>query len=135
MARPTKRTPEREGLLLEAIRAGATRKAAALHAGIDEATLYRWMERNASFASLLTRAEGESEVALVGIIRKAAELDWRAAAHLLERRWPETWGRRDRVDVTIMRREAERIAQELGIDVDEVLQEAERIMGHGRSGG
>jgi hypothetical protein len=33
-----------------------------------------------------------SEVVLVGIVAKAAPTNWRAAAWLLSRRWPERWG-------------------------------------------
>jgi hypothetical protein len=33
-----------------------------------------------------------SEVVLVGIVAKAASTNWRAAAWLLSRRWPERWG-------------------------------------------
>src|SRR4051812_30264595 len=79
----------------------ATRKAAAAYGGIDESTLWRWAQQSATFANDLTRAEAESEVALVAIVRQAARDDWRAAAHLLERRWPDTWGKREKVDIDL----------------------------------
>lgn len=130
MARPSKLTPEREQRLLAAIRAGSTYRAAAAAAGISEDTLARWVKRSAANAEALTRAEGESEVALVAIIRAAAPHDWRAAAHLLERRWPDSWGRREKLDVNI-RQEAQRLADQLGLDVDELIAEANRIVkGH-----
>jgi hypothetical protein len=50
-----------------------------------------------------------------------------AAAWLLERRHPEEWGRRDRVDFTI-RKEAERLAGQLGLDAAALIQDAERIV-------
>jgi transposase len=129
MARPTKRTPEREQRLLLAIRAGNTRRAAAAYVGVDERTVERWKQRFAGFADALSRAEAESEVALVAIVRQAATQDWRAAAHLLERRWPDTWGRRERVDV-LLRQQAERLASTLeGVTADELIAEAERIVG------
>jgi transposase-like protein len=118
MARPTKRTPEREQRLLQAIRAGNTRRAACAYAGISDETLANWSRRSLDFLESLTRAEAESEVALVATIRQAAQQDWRAAAHLLERRWPDTWGRRDKVDLDVYVRQR---ARELGIDEDEAL--------------
>lgn len=132
MARPSKLTPEREQRLLTAIRAGNTRRAAAAAAGIDQDTIANWCRRSSVFSDALTRAEGEAEVALVAIVRTAAKTDWRAGAWQLERRWPETWGRRERVDVTV-RQQAEKVAQENGLDVDVLLAEAQRIVNvHGR---
>jgi hypothetical protein len=40
-------------------------------------------------------------VHLVAIVRQAAQTNWRAALELLGRRWPETWGRHERVDVDL----------------------------------
>lgn len=118
MARPTKRTPDREQRLVQAIRAGNTRRAACAYAGISDDTLANWARRSADFSDSLTRAEAESEVALVAIVRQAATQDWRAAAHLLERRWPDSWGRREKVDLEVYVRQR---AGELGLDVDEAL--------------
>ena len=98
IGRPSKFTPERRARVLEAITGGATRTAAALHAGIDERTLYRWMDRYVSFASDLTRAEADAELRCTALIQRAAEIDWRAAAWWLERRRPDEYGRRERVD-------------------------------------
>lgn len=128
MPRPPKFTPDRQQLILEAISAGATRKAAALHAGIDDATLYRWMQRYASFATHIARAEADVELRCTTLILNAAETDPRHAEWWLERRRTEDYGRRDRVEV-LLRREAEKLAAELGVEVDEVLREAERILG------
>lgn len=73
------------------------------------------------FREAVTRAEAEGEQQLIGAIQSAAlgkaptveydaegkpvvvdkgfAPDWRAAAHILERRYRERWGRRDAVDV------------------------------------
>jgi transposase-like protein len=92
LARPAKYTPERERLVLEAIRGGATRKAAALHAGIDEQTFYNWMRRYSSFSGLIARAEADVEVRCVALILNAATTDPRHAEWWLERRRPESYG-------------------------------------------
>lgn len=53
-----------------------------------------------------------------------------AATWWLERRMPNEFGRVDRlrVDVNVLRAEAERIAKESGLSVDQVLAEAEAIV-------
>jgi hypothetical protein len=96
MARPTKRTPEVEARLFDALRAGNTRRAACVYAGISDETLANWCRRSLDFLDALRRAEAHSEVALVALIRQHAREDWRAAGWLLERRWPTSWARRDR---------------------------------------
>lgn len=127
MARPTRRTPEREARLLQALKAGNTRAAAAAYAGISDRTLRYWAEQSAVFADALSRAEDEAEVALVANIRIAGQTDWRAHAWLLERRKPESWGRRERVDLNV-RNVAAQIAASQGLDVDALLAEAEQIV-------
>lgn len=53
------------------------------------------------FARALGEAEAQAELeALRSIERAAAEGDWRARTWLLERRWPDRWGRRTRHEVT-----------------------------------
>ncbi len=135
MARPDKLTPEVLGRIVEAIRAGNTRAAAALYVGIGETTLYRWLQtgersRNGSkwreLWEAVKKAENAAEVESVLLIRAAAQKSWQAAAWWLERRRHGEWGRTDKVEVTI-RQEAERVAKELGLDADAVIAEAERI--------
>jgi hypothetical protein len=82
------------------------------------------LKRYADFAELIARAEAEWEVHLVSIITKAGtehevvttkvkispdgtstettktkEMDWHAAAWMLERRKPDDWGRKDQLQV------------------------------------
>lgn len=52
--------------------------------------------------------------------------EWRASAWYLERRQPRQWGRRDRTPVD-MEQEAERLARELNIPVEDLWAEAELI--------
>lgn len=136
MARPDKLTPERQQRIVTAIRAGNTREAAAGYGGVHAATLYRWLAkgkvaRNGSKCRELYEAvkdaENECELTSVAIIRAAAQRHWTAAAWWLERRRPDQWGRKESLDITI-RREAEKIAKETGLEVEEVIREAERIV-------
>jgi len=86
MPRPSKRTPEREARLFEALRAGNTRRASCSYAGIDQDTLIRWINRFPDFAEAVEKAESDAEIRNVAIIQKAASDTWQAAAWWLERR-------------------------------------------------
>lgn len=76
-------------------------------AGINRSTFNKWMKRGEveetgiyhDLYLKVKRAEAISEIGLLQIIREAAPDDWRAAAHILERRWPNSWGKHDRVSV------------------------------------
>jgi hypothetical protein len=99
--RPSKLTPEARDRLCRAIRAGCSLKDAALCAGIDRATLQRWLARGRAeqageycdLCGAVTRARAECEVRCLALINRAARKDWRAAAWLLERRYPQRFGR------------------------------------------
>lgn len=127
VARRSKLTPVIEAVLLKSLRAGNTRTAAAATAGVDRHTLARWLATKAPFCTAVEKAEAEAEQRAVGQIRSAMRSNWTAAAWWLERRRPKDWGRVDRVEITF-REQAQKIADELGLSVDEVIQEAERIV-------
>ena len=79
---------------------GATNVDIAKALGISESTFYRWVstpstESEQELSESLKKAEADYKNALQGIIAKAAqERDWKAAAWLLERKYPEEYGRR-----------------------------------------
>lgn len=106
MARPTKLTPEIRQRIVAAIRAGNYAEPAARSAGISAATYYRWLRRGeresrgiySDFREEVRRAESEAEVHAVAVIRRAMPDDWRAAAHYLERRYPDRWRRRESLE-------------------------------------
>ena len=129
MARPTKRTPEVETAILNALRVGNTRTDAALAAGVSRGAIAEWCRRYPAFLSAVEKAEAEARLRFVGIIATAARTRWQAAAWFLERRMPEHWGRRERLEVAVdAKREAERLAGELdGVSVEDLIAEADRI--------
>lgn len=94
MARPTKRTPEREARLMEALRAGNTRRASCAYAGIDQDTLANWMRKFSDFSDAIEKAEADAEIRNVAIIQKAASESWQAAGWWLERRRPADYRQR-----------------------------------------
>ena len=95
VGRPTKRTPEREQRLLDALRAGNARVHAARYAGIDQDSITNWMHRSSDFSDAVKKAEADAIVRHVANIAKAAaDGQWQASAWWLERRYPEHFGRR-----------------------------------------
>jgi hypothetical protein len=102
VSRPTKLAPALQESLLSALRAGATRQAAAAHVGIDRTQLWRWTERFATFRNAVERAEADAEVRHTATIMAAANNgDWRASAFWLEHRRPQEWGLRAKLEAEV----------------------------------
>jgi transposase len=95
MARPSKLDDLMAQRVVDAVKRGLPRRETALMCGIGESTLYDWMRDNPELASRIKRAETEGELELIETIKSASERQWQAAAWLLERRYPERYGRRD----------------------------------------
>lgn len=89
--RPTKLTPEVQERIEQAIRVGVTHAQAAEYAGIGESTLREWMRENPAFAAAINAREAEGALTLVALVNRAAQQDWRAAAWILEHRWPQDY--------------------------------------------
>ncbi len=131
--RPSKLTPEVQAKIIQAISSGNTRKTSAAYAGIGERTLMTWLAHKGpqyvQFQQAIEKAEAEAVVVSVLTIRSAARDSWQAAAWWLERRYPDEWGRKDRVTIEAMlKTESEKIAKELGLSVEEVMAGAEAIL-------
>ncbi len=117
--RPSKRTPEREAKILQVLEAGNTRRAACQYVGIDENTLSRWVTTFVDFADRVRKAEAAAEVQCLAVIRQGIRNgDTADAKWWLERRRPDDYARRDKIDLDVYVRER---ARELGIDEDEAL--------------
>jgi transposase len=119
--------------LLAGLRLGMTRRAAAAFAGFSKTTFYRMLreETDGTLVTLIENAEGEAEATYSALVAEAAvsPKNWTAAAWWLERRHPDEYGRRDRVEVTLdVKTLSAKIAAERGLDESEVMAEAERIL-------
>lgn len=128
MARPTKLTAKITEAVCDAIREGLSIEGACSHAGIARSTFHDWVSRGedgeaefSDFADQTARARAEVEERLLGSIEWAAgkrmrrralgtgsdfetfeeeERDWRAAAWLLERKFPEAYGNKQTLEHT-----------------------------------
>lgn len=93
-------TPELIRRAVKLKKGGANNQDIAKAVGIAESTFYRWTntptsERQRELSEELKKAEADYKNALQGIIAKAAqERDWKAAAWLLERKYPDEYGRK-----------------------------------------
>lgn len=128
-----KMTPERTAALLNGLRLGMTRRAAAGAVGISHTTFYTMCE-DVTFLAAVEKAEAEAEARYQGLVARAAEdpKTWQAAAWWLERRRHQDYALRAKVDMTVdIKVEAERLATEYGIDADAAIAEAERVLAGG----
>lgn len=104
MPQPTKLTPEAHKAIVARVLAGNYRETACAAAGICSRTLRDWLRRGASgkpedaiyaaFSADLDKAEAASESRQIAALTQAAAKDWRAAAWLLEKKYPKRWGSR-----------------------------------------
>ncbi len=82
---------------------GNTLKAAAAAEGVSERTLHRWKKDKPEFEEMVNQAVAVSEARLVQKISQSD--DWRAALAILERRFPESWTKREKVDMNVSKSE------------------------------
>ena len=79
----------------------------------------------------IERAEHEAEAMFTAAVSRAAQdpKTWTAAAWWLERRKYQDYARRDKVEMTVdLRKEAEALAGELGLDPAAVMAELDGIL-------
>jgi len=90
--------------LLQGLRVGMTRRAACAGAGFSRTTLYRMLDNDpdGALVTAIEKAEAEAEATYTLIIAKATinPKNWTAAAWWLERRRPQEFAKRERVEMT-----------------------------------
>lgn len=95
--------------ILTALRTMAPLSVAARCAGLTGRAVELWLQKARTpgtrrvyrtFAAEVEKAEAEAEVFMAGTIAAKARKEWTAAAWLLERKYPERWGRRERFEVS-----------------------------------
>jgi AcrR family transcriptional regulator len=80
--------------LVDAVALGATNELACYYAGISHETFYQWLRNKPDFFEAIKEAEARGAVSRLAKIEKAAsDGNWQAAAWLLERRYPQWYGR------------------------------------------
>ena len=130
-------TPRIQKIICDAIAAGNYQKVAAQAAGISESILMKWRARGrrgeepyASLNAAIVQADIDCETALVAKVMAASSDDWRAAAMMLERKYPERWSRmreREGFDDQAAFRMAFQITIHLGDDPEEQKRRDEQV--------
>jgi hypothetical protein len=96
----TKRSPEVEAGILQALRDGCTQKDACESNGVTWETMNRWRLDDPEFRLAVSRAEAEVARAMAARLRveaTKADGDWRAAESWLKRRRREDWSERQEI--------------------------------------
>lgn len=116
MAAPSKLTDEIQRFIVEQVENGVPQEAAALTAGINPGTLYRWKTRGdpdrdgynqktdrryREFREAVEAARGRAESSYALLVRRAAQGgDTRAAMWWLDRAHPERWAQRKALELS-----------------------------------
>ena len=128
--RPTLRSPAVEKAILTSLAGGNTREDSSLAAGVSPSTLRDWCHRDPALSAQVEKAEAEARQKMVGVVMKAAtDGTWTAAMTFLERRDPEHWGRRERIDVMMDVRKAIEQLSDDPAEVEAAVAEAQRLVG------
>lgn len=104
---------------------GANHKDIAAAIGVTESTFSRWINNPKSdlqrqLAQELKKAEADYKNALLAVIAKASrERDWKAAAWLLERKYPAEYARQDRIQAQVEQTTQATVKCELFFDYGE----------------
>lgn len=93
--RPSKFTPDFQRRFLGYVRQGVGVTAAAAALGVSKSALCAWRHRFSDFSRKIEDAREAHLDRLEHHIARAAHVDWRAAAWILERRRPDEYSRRD----------------------------------------
>lgn len=105
MGRPTKLDDLVTKRICDAIKKGVSLAAAAKSAGVGASTLHLWLAKGrdgespySEFLEQVDRADGVAHTWAASKLRELVEAGHPGATmYLLERRWPEDWGKRDSV--------------------------------------
>ena len=104
--KPRKRQPTRtpkaiKEEIIENLKTGMTIEASALLAGVCRTTYYNYRDRDPKFAEEADQASRWAEAICLERIKQAAmdRMDWKAWAWILEKRFPDDYGKRQELQV------------------------------------
>lgn len=108
VGRPSKLTPDVTKRFLDAVRLGSPYELACKYAGITYDTLINWRKRAenneqdySQFFESLSLAEGQAVIQWLAQIEKHSQADAKWAAWKLERRYPNEFGRQDKLTIDV----------------------------------
>jgi len=86
--------------IVELIGSGEWKRQAVAKVGIAECTFYEYMRKDQEFRAAVEEAEGKFESKMLNIIVESAKKDPKWAAWMLERRFGDRWGKKEKVHLT-----------------------------------
>lgn len=89
MAAETVRTEAKRAIILDSLRNGHTRKMACALAEMSRESLRQWLRDDVDMFAAVKKAEADSSVAILEMLKVHATQTWQTAAWLLERRDPD----------------------------------------------
>jgi hypothetical protein len=126
-----KLTPQLQKQIGDNITLGMPLKFAAEAAGITEPTFYNWLKRGESetkgqffeFSEHVKECQAKAVQLHLKLITKAAtEGSWQASAWILERRHPEEFGRREKVEMDGNMKHSGKVEFDSNITIKEKIQ-------------
>jgi hypothetical protein len=91
-------TKETVRAIIKGLERGIPIKHCAAAAGITHDTYYRWLAKYPNFVKQTEAAHAAFIARNVELVYEASVNDWKAAGWLLERKCPDEYGKRERVD-------------------------------------
>lgn len=130
--RPTSLTPELQDRIIDLCKVGVDKSSICDALDLSEHTLRYWLSRAdddiepyRTFRARFREAENQQKVWALRILEKAANADpvkaWKAAAFILEKRWPKEFGTQSQIDLNVNNQQAEVDLSKLSDEEIEVL--------------
>nr|WP_263326078.1 hypothetical protein [Neobacillus sp. Marseille-Q6967] len=108
--------------------------------GIDTSTWYRWMREGKKaktgiknhFYHAIKKAEAEAEIRMVTDLQKIANENqtWQALAWMLERKYPERWGRKDKISAGVSHTGKVNESHEYNVSIKQKVEHVENKYGN-----
>jgi transposase len=108
--------------------------------GIDPSTWYRWMREGkkaksglkSQFYHAIKKADAEAEIRMVTDIQKIANENqtWQALAWMLERKYPERWGRREKFSADVSHTGKVSESHEYNVSIEQKVEHVENKYGN-----
>lgn len=131
-------TPEMLDAIGTLLVEGNCKETVAAFLGISRMTWWNWEQRGerepdsifGEFLYVVEKAQAAAEIGLLRHVRNGAP-GWQSNAWIMERRFPQRWGRRVEI---MVRSEAEKLAARYGKTVEQVLRDAEEVAAEAAGG-
>lgn len=103
---------EKKDLIIQVIAEGNYQVTAAQVAGVCPQTISEWKILHPEFAEAIKAAEAQAEREALSMVRAHSAANWQAAAWYLERKFPEKFGKVDRLQIDKIQKEIQEMTDD-----------------------